>query len=96
MSSDWTDPSNGNTTPCEAVPDVEGASPAVECCIDNLDSESRRAIEASDKSVDVRYCLQRCGRCYTEPFFVVDGEAITGADHSTLLETLESGVTHDA
>jgi uncharacterized protein YuzB (UPF0349 family) len=96
MSSDWTDSSEGPTKYAEAEPDFEAASPTVECCIDNLDSDSRQAIEASEASVDIRYCLQRCGRCYKEPFFVVDGEALTGADHATLLETLESGGTHDA
>jgi uncharacterized protein YuzB (UPF0349 family) len=96
MSSDWTDHGEGTTNPGETGPDAEVASPTVECCIDNLDPDSRQAIEASEASVDIRYCLQRCGRCYKQPFFVVDGEALTGADHATLLETLESGVTHDA
>jgi uncharacterized protein YuzB (UPF0349 family) len=96
MSSDWTDHGEGTTNPGEAVSDAQVASPAVECCIDNLDPESRQAIEASEESVDIRYCLQRCGRCYREHFFVVDGDVITGADHATLLERLESGGTHDA
>lgn len=96
MSSDWTDSSETTTKYAEAEPDVEAVSPSVECCIDNLAPESRQAIEASEESVDVRYCLQRCGRCYKEPFFVVDGDVVTGTDHATLLETLESGVSHDA
>ncbi|WP_276258986.1 DUF1450 domain-containing protein [Haloglomus litoreum] len=96
MSSDRTDSSEATTNLGETAPAVESASPAVECCIDNLAPESRQAIEASEESVDIRYCLQRCGRCYKEPFFVVDGDVVTGTDHATLLETLESGGTHDA
>lgn len=95
MTRDKTDTAEANT-----VAGVEAGSettrPDVECCIDNVDVDGRRAIEASAESVDVQYCLQRCGICYREPFFVVDGNVVTGEDHLTLLDSLDSEGSRDA
>lgn len=61
----------------------------VECCIDNVDMDEFQEIKASDKSVDMQYCLQRCGICYKRPFFVVDGDVVSGTSHLDLLNCLD-------
>lgn len=96
MSPDWMNASGANTVVGEDTSEGETTTPAIECCIDNVGFDDRRTIEASNESVDIRYCLQRCGRCYREPFVVVDGDVVTGADYSTILETIESEGSDDA
>ena len=78
-----------------AASGMETTGPDVECCIDNVDVNSQQAIEASDETVDVQYCLQRCGICYKDSFLVVDGDVVTGEDHLKLLDTLEKEGSKD-
>ena len=56
----------------------------VECCVNNLDAESWRAL-TTDARVDQQHCLRRCGVCHDDPFLVVDGTVVTGDDHAGLL-----------
>ncbi|MFC6723589.1 DUF1450 domain-containing protein [Halobium palmae] len=59
----------------------------VEYCISNVDDVQAVREQCSESSARVmeRRCLQRCGRCFREPFLVVDGDVVTGADHEALL-----------
>ncbi|WP_435551711.1 DUF1450 domain-containing protein [Natrinema sp. CGMCC1.2065] len=90
MAQDGTGVSRGDRAAIEAESGVETTRTDVECCIDNVDVDSYRAIKDSNQSVNFQYCLQRCGTCYKEPFFVIDGDVVTGTDHLTLLNTLDS------
>lgn len=68
--------------------------PLAEYCLGNVDSEARRALRESSCEVRESFCLDRCGKCYAEPFLVVDGEVVDGASHRDLLREIEStGVT---
>lgn len=69
--------------------------PEVECCIDNVEGDELQEIKASSKSIDIQYCLQRCGICYKRPFFVVDGDVVSGAGHLDLLNRLDSGSSYN-
>lgn len=90
MSKDRTDVHRASIDTDGTQSGVETTSPEIECCIDNIDVQAQEAIEASDKSVDTQYCLQRCGICYKTPFFVVDGHVSTGEDHRALLDKLDT------
>lgn len=61
----------------------------VECCVANLDESRRERLRRSDHEFRVRPCLQRCGRCYDEPFAVVDGTVQTGRDYERLVSSTE-------
>lgn len=77
--------SGGGTEPIATT-----AQPEIECCIDNVSVEEGQTYAASDTPVEMRYCLQRCGRCYDQAFLVVDGDVISGPDHSSLFNQLDS------
>lgn len=80
-------------TEVEAVEATDQAE--IECCIDNMDGNEFQEIKASSKSVDIQYCLQRCGICYERSFFVVDGNIVSGASHLELLDRLDSEDSHN-
>lgn len=59
----------------------------IECCLSNVASEARIALDESDHEVRESFCLDRCGDCYTRPFLVVDGELRSGDSHDDILES---------
>lgn len=60
----------------------------IECCLSNITSEARIALDQVDHEVRETICLDRCGPCYDQPFLVVDGEIYTADDHHDLIESL--------
>jgi uncharacterized protein YuzB (UPF0349 family) len=60
----------------------------IEYCLNNVGKELRGRLIDVDCTVEHR-CLQRCGECYREDFFVVDGVLETGESHAELLPTTE-------
>jgi uncharacterized protein YuzB (UPF0349 family) len=58
--------------------------PDIEYCLNNVDSDTRTLLRGTDARETT--CLGRCGRCYSDPFLLVDGEVRTG-DHCALVET---------
>lgn len=61
----------------------------LECCLSNVSSDARVALDESDHQVRETFCLDRCGDCYDRPFLVVDGELRTGGSHGDLIESLD-------
>jgi uncharacterized protein YuzB (UPF0349 family) len=57
----------------------------IEACVSNVDHQTRSQLSDADVSTSVYPCLEHCGRCYREPFLVVDGELVTGESHGALL-----------
>lgn len=62
----------------------------VECCLSNVSSDARVALNESDHDVREALCLDRCGTCYDQPFLVVDGELQQGNSHQQLLQSFDS------
>ena len=58
----------------------------IEACVSNIDGQVRRRLDELDTSTVVAPCLEHCGRCYREPFLVVDGELVTDESHAEILE----------
>jgi uncharacterized protein YuzB (UPF0349 family) len=56
----------------------------IEYCLSNVDEETRRLLAARDDTREAT-CLDHCGRCYREPFLVVDGTVETGPSHEATL-----------
>lgn len=67
----------------------------IECCLDNVSVDEHLELAAGDTAVEMQYCLQRCGICYSSPFLVVDGDVIQGASHREILESLGEDVAHE-
>lgn len=65
----------------------------IECCLSNVSGTTRTALDESEHSVRETICLDRCGTCYENAFFVVDGELHTDESHRDLIERLDSEVT---
>lgn len=61
----------------------------LECCLSNVSSDARIALDQSDHEVRETICLDRCGDCYDQPFLVVDGDLQTGSSHRELLRSLD-------
>lgn len=61
----------------------------LECCLSNVSSDVRVALDKSDHEVREAFCLDRCGDCYDRAFLVVDGELQAGDSHADLLESLD-------
>lgn len=59
----------------------------IEYCIQNVSSDVRCRLEASEFDVRAEVCLQRCGDCFDTEFLVVDGTPIEG-DHERLLASV--------
>lgn len=78
-----------------ADPDVSLDQATIECCLDNVPTDALQAIRNTDAAVETRYCLQRCGTCYAEPFCVVAGSLVSVSDHEALVDRLESGDGHN-
>lgn len=57
----------------------------VECCVSNLTSDGRKAIENSEHDVRFSFCLDRCGRCHEDSFLVIDGDPISGESYDEIL-----------
>jgi uncharacterized protein YuzB (UPF0349 family) len=73
-----------------AEPTATTEQPVIECCIDNVSVEEVQNYEAGSTPVEMRYCLQRCGRCYDQAFLVIDGDVIPGPNHAALRDRLDS------
>lgn len=65
----------------------------LECCLSNVSSETRVALDESPYRVRESICLDRCGTCYDGAFLLVDGALEVGESHRSLLESVESGAT---
>jgi uncharacterized protein YuzB (UPF0349 family) len=63
-------------------------SRTVECCANNVDVATYRALRDGDVAVSQQYCLGRCGVCHDSPFLLVDGELRRGPSHADLLGEL--------
>lgn len=61
----------------------------IEACVSNIDGEVRNRLAELDVSTVVAPCLEHCGRCYREPFLVVDGELVTGDSSAAILARCE-------
>jgi uncharacterized protein YuzB (UPF0349 family) len=61
----------------------------IEYCLTNVSRATRERLRACPATTREHRCLQRCGRCRTAPFLVVDGAVETGDDHDDLLDSLE-------
>lgn len=61
----------------------------LECCLSNVSSDARVALNDADYEVREAFCLDRCGRCYDDPFLVIDGKVRTGESHRDLLRALD-------
>lgn len=61
----------------------------IECCLSNVSADARRALADSDHRVRETICLDRCGTCYTDAFFIVDGELTRGGSHEDLLKCID-------
>lgn len=66
----------------------------IEYCRHNGDCTVNDVLLDSSLDVDVRFCLDRCGECYDEPFLLVDGEMVTGSSHREILAEID-GIEHD-
>lgn len=66
--------------------------PIIEFCLSNLASGSQRAKEKleNDPNLDViEYgCLGHCGKCYDEPFVLVNGEYVSGKNNEELIDNI--------
>jgi uncharacterized protein YuzB (UPF0349 family) len=60
----------------------------IEYCVSNVTATERRRLEDADVDANARMCLEQCGRCYSGPFLVVNGERRQGQSHRDLLATL--------
>lgn len=61
----------------------------LECCLNNVSSAARIALDKSDHDVRETFCLDRCGDCYDRSFLVVDDELRTSDSHADLLESVD-------
>lgn len=61
----------------------------VECCLSNVSSEARVALDESNHEVREAFCLDRCGRCHERPFLVVDGALRDGQAFEGLLRDID-------
>lgn len=61
----------------------------IEYCINNVDGETRDALEACPVPTRAEYCMHRCGYCYTGPFVAVDGR-LYREDHEEILDRLDA------
>lgn len=62
----------------------------LECCLSNVSSDARVALNESDHEIREAFCLDRCGQCYDDPFLVVNGDLRTGDSHRDLLRLLDA------
>jgi uncharacterized protein YuzB (UPF0349 family) len=61
----------------------------IEYCLTNVSRATRERLRESPATTREHRCLQRCGRCRTQAFLVVDGTVETGRGHDELLHHLE-------
>lgn len=61
----------------------------IEACVSNIDGEVRNQLDELGVSTVVATNLEHRGRCYREPFLVVDGELVTGDSHGAILTRCE-------
>lgn len=63
----------------------------IEACVSNVDAATRRALRDRPETTRVYPCLEQCGRCYREPFLVVDGDVVVGESHRAMLAAIPDG-----
>lgn len=60
----------------------------IEYCLRNVDEEIEQSLDACHVPTRSLACMEQCGICYREPFFVVDGEFVDGSSHASLLDEI--------
>ena len=68
---------------------VELLMALIECCLSNVSSDARTALNESDHEVREAICLDRCGDCYDRSFVVVDGDLWIGDSHRDILRSID-------
>lgn len=61
----------------------------IECCLNNVSSGARTALNESDHEVRETICLDRCGDCYDRSFMVVEGNLRIGDSHRDILRSID-------
>lgn len=60
----------------------------IECCLSNVTTDSRLALNEVGHEVRETMCLDRCGTCHDQPFLVIDGDIHTGDSHQNLINSV--------